>query len=40
VQWHPEYKVLGNPFSKALFATFAEACYAAYAGRDIMTRAA
>ena len=26
VQWHPEYKALGNPFSSALFSAFAEAC--------------
>jgi putative glutamine amidotransferase len=26
VQWHPEYKVLENPVSKALFAAFARAC--------------
>jgi putative glutamine amidotransferase len=25
VQWHPEYKALGNPFSSALFSAFAEA---------------
>lgn len=27
VQWHPEYKVLENPLSRALFAAFAEACF-------------
>lgn len=32
VQWHPEYKALGNPFSTALFSAFAEACGAATAG--------
>jgi putative glutamine amidotransferase len=32
VQWHPEYKALGNPFSSALFSAFAEACGAATAG--------
>ncbi|MBV9378998.1 MAG: gamma-glutamyl-gamma-aminobutyrate hydrolase family protein, partial [Alphaproteobacteria bacterium] len=26
VQWHPEYRVLENPLSRALFAIFAEAC--------------
>jgi len=26
VQWHPEYKALGNPLSRALFSAFAEAC--------------
>jgi putative glutamine amidotransferase len=26
VQWHPEYKALENPFSRALFGAFAEAC--------------
>ena len=26
VQWHPEYRVLENPLSKALFAMFAKAC--------------
>lgn len=26
VQWHPEYKALENPFSRALFAAFARAC--------------
>jgi putative glutamine amidotransferase len=28
VQWHPEYKPLENPFSRALFAAFAQACHA------------
>jgi len=32
VQWHPEYKAMDNPFSIALFSTFAEACSAAAAG--------
>ena len=32
VQWHPEYKALGNPFSSALFSAFAEACGPATAG--------
>lgn len=26
VQWHPEYKALENPFSRALFAALARAC--------------
>jgi putative glutamine amidotransferase len=26
VQWHPEHKALENPFSRALFAAFAQAC--------------
>jgi putative glutamine amidotransferase len=26
VQWHPEYKVLDDPFSTRLFAAFADAC--------------
>jgi putative glutamine amidotransferase len=29
VQWHPEYKVLENPVSAALFAAFGQACRAA-----------
>jgi len=40
VQWHPEYKALENPLSKALFATFARACCAANAGEHVTTRAA
>jgi putative glutamine amidotransferase len=28
VQWHPEYKLLENPFSRALFAAFERACLA------------
>ena len=28
VQWHPEYRVLENPFSHALFAAFGAACRA------------
>ena len=32
VQWHPEHKVLDNPFSSALFSAFARACDAANAG--------
>ena len=26
VQWHPEWKVMENPFSRALFAAFGAAC--------------
>jgi putative glutamine amidotransferase len=26
VQWHPEWQVMSNPFSRALFAAFGEAC--------------
>jgi putative glutamine amidotransferase len=26
VQWHPEWKVMSNPFSRALFAAFGDAC--------------
>jgi putative glutamine amidotransferase len=26
VQWHPEWQVLSNPFSRALFAAFGAAC--------------
>jgi putative glutamine amidotransferase len=25
VQWHPEWKVMSNPFSRALFAAFGAA---------------
>jgi putative glutamine amidotransferase len=25
VQWHPEWQVMSNPFSKALFAEFGKA---------------
>ncbi|MGC1521658.1 MAG: gamma-glutamyl-gamma-aminobutyrate hydrolase family protein [Steroidobacteraceae bacterium] len=28
VQWHPEWQFATNPFSRALFAAFGEACYA------------
>jgi putative glutamine amidotransferase len=40
VQWHPEYKVLDNPFSRALFSTFARACSASFAGKRIAVCAA
>lgn len=28
VQWHPEWRVMENPFSRALFAAFGGACWA------------
>ena len=40
VQWHPEYKPLENPFSRALFAAFAQACHATTAGTATKRRAA
>ena len=40
VQWHPEYKVLENPVSNALFAAFGRACRAAAAGFAKAARAA
>jgi putative glutamine amidotransferase len=40
VQWHPEYKALENPFSRALFAAFAQACHATAAGSATNRRAA
>ena len=41
VQWHPEYKPLGNPVSCALFAAFGDACRAAaQAGTAAKRRAA
>ena len=40
VQWHPEYKVLENPFSRALFAAFAQACHAIIARTAANRRAA
>ena len=40
VQWHPEYKVLENPVSVALFAAFGRACRAAAAGPAPAARAA
>jgi len=40
VQWHPEYKPLANPFSRALFAAFAQACHANVAGDAANRRAA
>lgn len=40
VQWHPEYKVTENPFSKALFSAFSQACTTASAGAALAARAA
>ncbi len=40
VQWHPEYKVMENPVSTALFAAFGRACRTAIAGSALATRAA
>ena len=40
VQWHPEYKVLENPISLALFSAFSQACHALAAGLTAARRAA
>ena len=40
VQWHPEYKPLENPFSRVLFAAFADACHATAAMTATKRRAA
>jgi putative glutamine amidotransferase len=40
VQWHPEYKPLDNPVSRALFADFGKACRAARSGTAAERRAA
>jgi putative glutamine amidotransferase len=40
VQWHPEYKPLANPVSRALFAAFGDACRAVRAGSAAKRRAA
>jgi len=40
VQWHPEYKVIENPFSRALFGAFAQASHATTAGSATKRRAA
>jgi putative glutamine amidotransferase len=40
VQWHPEDKVLENPFSRALFAAFSQACNTAKTGFVESVRAA
>lgn len=34
VQWHPEYKVMENPFYKAIFSAFAAACRKRVASRS------
>jgi putative glutamine amidotransferase len=40
VQWHPEHKALDNALSRVLFAAFARACGAAFAGVSAGARAA
>src|SRR5258707_913589 len=40
VQWHPEYKPLENPFSRALFGAFSQACHATRTGSAAKRRAA
>jgi putative glutamine amidotransferase len=35
VQWHPEYRLAENPFSRALFAAFGNACRACAARRRL-----
>lgn len=40
VQWHPEYKATENPFSRALFGAFSQACHAIIAGPAANRRAA
>ena len=40
VQWHPEYKAVENPLSRALFSAFAQACHATTAGPAANRRAA
>jgi putative glutamine amidotransferase len=40
VQWHPEYRAVENPFSRALFGAFAQACHATIAGSATKRRAA
>jgi putative glutamine amidotransferase len=40
VQWHPEYRAIENPLSRALFAAFAQACHAITAGSSSGRRAA
>jgi putative glutamine amidotransferase len=40
VQWHPEHRVLENPFAAALFFAFARACGASHAGSLGRVRAA
>ncbi len=33
-QWHPEWRAMKNPFSRALFGAFGEACRAAAAAKE------
>jgi len=33
VQWHPEWKVLDNPFYQSIFTAFGNACRAYHAAR-------
>ena len=33
-QWHPEWRAMENPFSRALFGAFGEACRAAAAAKE------
>lgn len=40
VQWHPEYRVMENPVSRALFAAFSRACAATLDGSHVAVRAA
>jgi putative glutamine amidotransferase len=40
VQWHPEYKPMENPFSRALFGEFAQACHDMAAGVSAKRHAA
>jgi len=40
VQWHPEHKALDNPFSRALFLAFAQACRSARVSAVAAARAA
>src|SRR5271155_2670399 len=40
VQWHPEYKPLANPISRALFARFGDACREAAKGETATKRRA
>jgi putative glutamine amidotransferase len=40
VQWHPEYKVMENPFSLSLFRAFGEACGVIATADSINRRAA
>ena len=40
VQWHPEYRATENPFSRALFSAFSQACHAIFAGSAASRRAA